>query len=797
MERSRHRRANIGDNTPTPSAPSSTPVAEVARGTFQTATSNQHQGVDRFTSAWTELLGDKGNTQFGSVVPVVGVPPHLWHKYQGVDQQLAEDTGLPLEPRPRSSRLLGLQTALGCSKGIVKNPQKGSVNNSQFNVASPHPTSSVVELNDWTPAVPSHSGRNPENPQSTEASKPLSPRGSIRGTQPAPVWSKENVENPQFNKASHQPTSQVVEPNQWNLSREQADESKRDYWVTKPIASEPESTSDWSPLSPDGEAPLLYPHEVRTGYCAGPWKRTKKVNKDQNRASGSSVALVQPATYQHIERGKLMHNPRNQPTPVPSAGGSLSPVAEVQKRSTPTWQEPVWGNPSLENSDLLRFKNPRPNKNYFASENSSLSSIILSDTGTDQRSVRNGPRDIRHQIAPKHSLHDYDGKWVKHSWNDNESDRPPDYAVAFIHAWISGVTDDVRPNFLRMNVEHHWCNDVDTDTGRLVDRVDYPDTIRHPDPIENREEFFRQGNWTSNLAVCREMQGLKWKGEKSKRPRNQAPAVSSALPQQQQPARTYLPGEPKIACYMRPAVAKDMEEVSEIYNLEVEMEESSQATDLEPLSEEDFRSIFRVCEEKKKPFLVVIEEPFEPVQTTTVLQYSQYQRQVPQQQANSDCKIIAFGLVYYHARGLVGDTTSVAHTTGQLLVFVHPAYRRQGLGTMCVDKLMSCVDYNHRGLPGYSFVNPRNDPVYGPPSEPECNFKTVVAEFFIKRMECLTQSQRIVFDDMEWLHHFLVQKFGFKKIGAIGMFAQSRHGHTMDKAIYAHDCGSPKDLSTN
>ncbi|KAL1850714.1 hypothetical protein VTK73DRAFT_9604 [Phialemonium thermophilum] len=373
--------------------------------------------------------------------------------------------------------------------------------------------------------------------------------------------------------------------------------------------------------------------------------------------------------------------------------------------------------------------------------------------------------DVRGRIAPEHTIQVHHNSWVKPNWDGqgdhDEALQQASYLKKFIHAWLGRLPAGVIARIL--DLPGHWYHDIDTNTGLLIPPVEYPHTmvdIRLLDPAT----AWRQQNWTTGLLVKgrelafrRSMASRKANGCAG--PANdhhvppQPPAVEGGanerVPSTAQPAvaspkpsvddnKNNDDGEdedagwdrysPKIRCHLRPATPGDMEGVRTIYNFEVE--NGLQAADTEPLPAAAFHKILATAREAKMPFIVVVSGPYVPAGAThreSAVFGNSRMGSTPR-----TGQVLAFGFMSVWEPGLGGDLNGKSRMTARVHVHVHPSHRGKNLGHACLDKLLSTVSYRHAPRGVYDFVNPDEDPVYMQPRHHDRKYYAVMLHHHVR-----------------------------------------------------------------
>ena len=463
--------------------------------------------------------------------------------------------------------------------------------------------------------------------------------------------------------------------------------------------------------------------------------------KGSDTRSSPTVPYFQPAI---LPAGSVEDS--SQPIPPPKAAlqavGKIVEPPKVTGRVRPT---------NMADPDLTTYRAPRANPNYSGSSVvlESVSSMNVSDTGIDGVPIdlrdSEPMKDVRNDIAPEHTIQNTGTGWVQSNWGGwGPQDgvlKTMSFLESFVVAWVRTVPDNIGPEFLAQNALGHWECDVDPNTGLLLRPVDYPSTMVNCLELDKATEW-RQQNWTSSLLMRRENARLNRAGHQGPPRRHPPrgwtetplgpPEVTQAIkdePREKPYKPEPNPYAPKIPCHMRPAMTADMEEVREIYNMEVE--NGLQAGDTEPLSLQDFQKIFETTRELKMPFVVVISGEYQDAAKSKApsAQRPKHGNQRPQ---GPPPRVLAFGYLSVWEPGLAGSVTGRSRMTARAHVYVHPEHRKKKLGHACLDKLMSTVSYRYSARLACEFIDPTDNPVYKYPRHHDRKYYSVYLHYYVK-----------------------------------------------------------------
>ena len=193
------------------------------------------------------------------------------------------------------------------------------------------------------------------------------------------------------------------------------------------------------------------------------------------------------------------------------------------------------------------------------------------------------------------------------------------------------------------------------------------------------------------------------------------------------------PGGP----YIRPAVAKDAEEIAQLINW------YSTTSPLDPehseLNAEDIHDFLKTCKVRKLPFLVLICPP----------------EMTQKMMGPPTFKI--FGVAYIDVLNGMATENSV----GDLHIYVRPGYTKKGFGSMLVDCILSICDEYYRRR--YAFEWRPLGPVE-------------LHVLRLKQLMCNISYPARLEDKYSWTQQWLKDRFGFKDFGQIRQ-DRAKNGH--------------------
>ncbi|KAK4190123.1 hypothetical protein QBC35DRAFT_378858 [Podospora australis] len=459
---------------------------------------------------------------------------------------------------------------------------------------------------------------------------------------------------------------------------------------------------------------------------------------------------------------------------------------------------------------------------------SDRSVLAISDTGVAESGPNN---DIRKEIGPECNIRKTnDGDWHRYNWasptgqDDDEVFITHEFVHAFVNAWMKEIPEDVKPTFLKPEVDAHWECDVDTNTGELLEPVEYPNTMFDPSSDLSADLDERRRNWTSALYIKRQRKLLK-KREQLYPGRTSdyvtAESIAEQIPctreemqasvQQKPVVPLYNNSVPRIPCFLRPAERVDMEAVKNIY--ELEMKSGFQTLDSMPLTSTEWEKILGTTQTLNMPFVAAVRGNARTFGLKSGnLQWSPF-NQVPvdfddPNGHEKDNEILGFAYVSVWQPGLAGSATGSSRATTRVHVYVHPDYRKKKIGTCLLDKIMSCISPRMSSNEGYDFIDPDNSEVYQRPPRNDSiekrprQYFQLVASYLVRHQhviineqkdKALVEEYKTYDDDLVWVRHMLEDKFAFTekvRLEAYHRSAKCREGPVvwLDEVLFEYKC---------
>ena len=310
------------------------------------------------------------------------------------------------------------------------------------------------------------------------------------------------------------------------------------------------------------------------------------------------------------------------------------------------------------------------------------------------------PRRVAEIIRELAMAHDEKGNWktIEH-WDD----RP---GFMYDSAHFIGIL-----NWMQERVEEAFDDPIDFDTsnplyisGRghspgtdwfLMEPLSHPSTKQANDGWTQNPENSEQTAFKASEALCQKIED-KQQAEKARRRE-----IMKIRKESRKMARAHVKPQnmfiPRINMYLRQASAKDMQQVSNIYNHYVK--NTPIAPDLTATSREDWVSRLEAIEGTQHlPFLVAI---CRSKRVSSTHRSRQRSNNLPEE------NIIGFSFAkqYLGYEGTYNGTV-------QMQTYVHSGHPHMGIGKNLTDKLIELLDISHNFHDGCDFVKPEDNAIY-------------------------------------------------------------------------------------
>ncbi|KAK3357738.1 hypothetical protein B0T25DRAFT_566994 [Lasiosphaeria hispida] len=485
---------------------------------------------------------------------------------------------------------------------------------------------------------------------------------------------------------------------------------------------------------------------------------------------------------------------------------------------------------------------PRPNPKFLGSTPGSLPSLPPFDDEGDLHvgnldsisNKRSHSADIRNTIGLERNPIRPSQIWEDDPWSevsrarDQETLRATSFGSKLVQSWadMAPRPPNFRPTLF--GSKGHWYCDIDTFNGALLEPVNYPETL--PSVIEGkRETNWNQLNWTSSLLM-RRYNDLSKKNQNN--PRFRVPVYDTsedhmdeeALKQARADATRqilarappYTIESPRTPCYLRPATAEDMVQVSAIYNWEVA--NGFQALDSKPLSRDDFAEILARVGKLHMPFLVAVHGHAHKLGLKQG--NLEYTKCVPHPGATEEPslyfegKIMGFAFLSVWEPGLADYGNGSSRATAKVNLFVHHDHRRKHVGFSLLDKLLSIPSSRYDSTMACNFVDASDSPIYKHPVlklerqggqrvvEQERKYFRVYLDFHVRHKYYdvgdpkLKEEQKDFDRDLDWARKLLDESFHFaEKVRFDQVFR--KNGVWLDKVTFEHTCYLTDDMDGN
>lgn len=630
--------------------------------------------------------------------------------------------------------------------------------------------------------------------------------------------------------------------------------------ISCPCIYSPERAAFFSQLSPKMPAPPIAaidkPEAVQDFLAAAlmPRKRRTPVTP-VTPVTPATPAAAKPTAFDRPSQLKHATSQPSQPRQQALASSTenavnIQPSGESPASTRPNQQAPKYApthasfgpmdsqddsRTKLYAPDLTIFRQPRPDKKWPGSVRSFNDLTSPPGSQYDDHHNAHVPSGTWDTAAPANGnqkatdVTNEDFNWDGPNpvtWDQSEYPDLDDgsFVQTIILQWRTKVIPIPPSTFLEEDVPAHWLSDVNTEDGRLLPPVHYPETM--PCMVDTKSGLdWRRRTWTSALlsgqkveleerkqritgssihhcADLPETQKLEWDepeepkrdpfGRRIKKKMNNGPPPPNTL-------------SPRVPCYLRPAQESDMEQVAVIYNWEVT--DGIQARDSECLPTAAWVEIFHQSQELGMPFLVAVygsvRQPERVQQENDVLtRCTRDPASAVSPNRKLVGKILGFSYPSVWKPGVLGDPNGSSRATAQINLFVHPEYKRKRVGTSLLDKIMTTISPIYSSNDVYDFIDPALNPMYRPYRDHSLDlrrFHKVYASFFVKSKtaepndEKRKKEEEGYEDDLQWVEKLLVEQFRFEKVMRFGMVHRTsrwRQGpvHWMDEVVFEYGC---------
>ncbi|RYO83342.1 hypothetical protein DL764_009468 [Monosporascus ibericus] len=399
----------------------------------------------------------------------------------------------------------------------------------------------------------------------------------------------------------------------------------------------------------------------------------------------------------------------------------------------------------------------------------------VSATGIEKPSkpARWAPRDIRGETPVE--------LWTEQDWNETRRPKPKkpweeDSIHSDMHIIISGslkrfvewwadAIPETKADFLERDIPGHQYRDVDTNTGTLIEPVEYPDTFRPPGSV--RVQF----DLTPQEYINSVLHELQVRADRIAQKKSKRETAATKAARQRAIEEDVNPDEVQVDCHIRPATEQDMEGVAAVYNREVN--NSYKVVDTQPVTVAKFHELLRGCKAQSQPFVVAVAD----------WHFAGMEK--------SENSIIGFCLVDALERGISGSHNTSTKPCGKILVVVHPDWRQKKLGTALIDVVMASCSTRYTSRQGYQWVSTPDDQVHVRPSYNKRRWHMLQIEILVRSGKSKEDVQRG--EEYKWILEFLEVKFAllltkhdeklyYHPSQALGL------NHWLDRLTFEHRC---------
>ena len=199
----------------------------------------------------------------------------------------------------------------------------------------------------------------------------------------------------------------------------------------------------------------------------------------------------------------------------------------------------------------------------------------------------------------------------------------------------------------------------------------------------------------------------------------------------------------KANIYVRPARREDMSQLAELFNYYIK--NSARTTELEPVTSQIMEDRLHTARHDKLPFFVALSrKPVPKKGKKTIFEATHYE------------KVLGYAL----AQDFSGVTLAERFTS-ELELYVHPDWRRKGIGKSLLDKILEVCDPGWLPRQGYSFhCEPDVAHMYGAGGQRDL----ISLVFVVRHYSNIKANEE---PDYPWIKQWLAENFGFKEQGCL------------------------------
>ncbi|KAF4637883.1 hypothetical protein G7Y89_g188 [Cudoniella acicularis] len=292
-------------------------------------------------------------------------------------------------------------------------------------------------------------------------------------------------------------------------------------------------------------------------------------------------------------------------------------------------------------------------------------------------------------------LLDWDGSWLPApcDWEERTAHNTS-YMRDLINEWLHIEDTPSGPEFAIETRSQGFVNGLQVMNGGFQHPFDHD--------IKNSEDEDRRLNQTASTASTTFVRNL----EKRKKSSKQMQIIHEG---QHQELAAFEPGPdpfaPKIDVYLRPATKEDASGVATIYNQHVTT--TFIPEDQAAISQEDIEYMIENARNEKHPFIVAVRG-----KVPTLLDVQGRPARFKKDAMPKYETVIGFATAETYNYGISGGRNGRSRTTLNLMLYIHPEYKRKGVGRNLLDRLVHNLNSGYAFQNACPWLNPEDDPVH-------------------------------------------------------------------------------------
>ncbi|KAK0389206.1 hypothetical protein NLU13_2781 [Sarocladium strictum] len=288
-------------------------------------------------------------------------------------------------------------------------------------------------------------------------------------------------------------------------------------------------------------------------------------------------------------------------------------------------------------------------------------------------------------------------------WDDLEAKMVPrpECELMCVSAWITDATDFPTVEMSLADHQMSDTRDIDTFTGDFAERVEYPQTMKNPEALEQADD--RRMSWRrDNMTARLHMKQIKAIGEARGM---EMEHLETATTSRRLASLRHVIEWPVANCILRPVEKDDYEAIAEIINIEAEEKTCPQVIGKRPTTAEDIERISDLCQREHFPFIVAVAQEYSLLTWQNWFQDSQkgYRewmkfKRVKRSKSSEKERVFGFAYMISPRTGISGQVCYGSRHSAEIRLLVHPEFRGNLIGSALLDRVLQAVGIRHMSL---------------------------------------------------------------------------------------------------